>query len=234
LEEWIRDLYCAGSYGVFAVGGESWMRWGEGILEGGTVPEIETADDLLAVDGRIGPNGVELIAVGDDTLIAYYDGQQWSIEYLSTSAIGEFNDVWMSPDPESPLQAVAVGYSGRCYLYDGEMWTPCDIDVGDNLEAVWGDGQGGIWAVGAYGRLLSWNGTTFESLNIGQESEQLHDVMGTGPNDVWVLGNEHVWVFNGSSWTSEPMDITIPSAIYVTDSDVWVVGRHGAILHRPR
>jgi len=234
MNDWMRDVYCAGSYGVFAVGGESWMRWGDGILEGGVVPDLQSGSDLLAVDGRVGPDGVELIAVGDNTLIAYYDGQEWTSEVLSSSAYGEFNDVWMSPDPQSPLQAVAVGYSGRCYTYDGATWTTCALESNDNLNGVWGDGQGGIWLVGAYGQLSAWNGTAFAPLDIGQASEYLFDVQGTGPNDVWVLGEEHVWHFNGANWTSEPMELAHPSALYVTATEVWAVGRNGAILRRAR
>ena len=171
---------------------------------------------------------------GDNTLIAYYDGQEWTSEVLSSSAYGEFNDVWMSPDPQSPLQAVAVGYSGRCYTYDGATWTTCALESNDNLNGVWGDGQGGIWLVGAYGQLSAWNGTAFAPLDIGQASEYLFDVQGTGPNDVWVLGEEHVWHFNGATWTSEPMDLAHPSALYVTATEVWAVGRNGAILRRAR
>ncbi len=234
MKGWMRDIYCAGSHGVFAVGDKYWMRWGDGVFEQGEIPGVNTADELMAVDGRIGPNGVELIAVGDRTLIAYYDGQQWTSEYLSSSAFGAFYDVWMSPDPLAALQAVAVGYNGRCMLYDGTRWRSCELGATDNLHGVWGDGQGGIWVVGAYGQLYAWNGSAFEARDIGQGSEYLHDVRGSGPQDVWILGESMLWHFDGSVWNSEPMDLAHPTALYISASDAWAVGRHGAVLRRRR
>jgi hypothetical protein len=178
---------------------------------------------------------MELLAVGDDGLTSWYDGESWTTEYIG-QGFYTLSDVWLSPDPQASMQAVAVGERGLIFTYDGSSWTRYDEDFHEDFNAVWGDGLGTVWAVGDRGLVQKWNGVAFEHVEIGPEAEDdtFNDVSGTSPIDVWLLGRYGVWIYDGASWTSQPLQEANLEALHVTATDVWVVGRGGVILHRTR
>jgi hypothetical protein len=74
----------------------------------------------------------------------------------------------------------------------------------DSLYAAWGSSASDVWAVGAEGVAVHYDGTswTIES----PPATVLYDltsVTGTGPNDVYTSdGYENVYHFDGTSWTA--------------------------------
>ena len=66
-------------------------------------------------------------------------------------------------------------------------WTPVTSATGIYLSDVWGSGANDVWAVGAGGTILHWNGTEWSATTTGI-SNLLSSVGGSSANDVWAVG----------------------------------------------
>ena len=101
------------------------------------------------------------------------------------------------------------------------------VPEGQTLRAVWGDGQGVVWAVSGQGAILRWEGSewTIHASGLGP----LSAIWGSGPTDVWVGGASVLFHGTGSSPdtltfapTQRPRgDVT--SIWGASASDVWAV-----------
>ena len=120
---------------------------------------------------------------------------------------------------------------------DADASVPCSPDgfchlpvpTSDSLRAVWGDDVGTVWAVGAEGNILRWDGAAFV---VHQKvSSPLYAIWGSGPTDIWVAGESGI--FHGQGAT--PASVTFTAAAYVPTvpirsihgfgpNDVWLVG----------
>jgi len=120
---------------------------------------------------------------------------------------------------------------------DADASVPCSPDgfchlpvpTSDSLRAVWGDDVGTVWAVGAEGNILRWDGAAFV---VHQKvSSPLYAIWGSGPTDIWVAGESGI--FHGQGATSS--SVTFTAAAYVPTvpirsihgfgpNDVWLVG----------
>jgi len=67
-------------------------------------------------------------------------------------------------------------------------WVPVETGhpSGLGLASVWGSGPDDVWAVGAKGSVIHWDGATWASTPI-DTNYSLQSVYGTGPNDVWIV-----------------------------------------------
>jgi hypothetical protein len=59
---------------------------------------------------------------------------------------------------------------------------------GVNLEAVWGSAETNMYAVGANGTILFWNGTSWSAVT-SQTTNTLRAVWGTGSNNIYAVGD---------------------------------------------
>ena len=95
----------------------------------------------------------------------------------------------------------AVGFSGTALRFDGVSWAPVSVGTTANIQAVWLSSASDIWMAGP--------GTIWRSTNGGAsftatgKAGSLYSISGTGPNDVWVTGeNANVYRWNGSTWST--------------------------------
>jgi len=116
--------------------------------------------------------------------------------------------------------------------------TPHDVRLG--LSSIWGSGPNDVWAVGAGGSVLHWDGSAWTSASVGT-AQSLYAVWGSGPSDVWAVSSPNA-IFhttgaaNGALDWSRATDIADPvvdtgsrgklvRAVWGTSpSDVWVGG----------
>ena len=73
-----------------------------------------------------------------------------------------------------------------------------------SLYGVWGSSRSNVIAVGAGGRITRYNGTSWSAMT-SPTSRNLSRVAGSGPNDVWAVGDSVLIHFDGSQWTSFPV-----------------------------
>jgi hypothetical protein len=155
-----------------------------------TVPVTE---DLAAVWGS-GPRDVFAVSCCRPDIL-HFDGNSWAL--TTVPSCWGFDDVWGT----SSHNVYAVGWS--TYHYDGSDWKQLGfVTPGhDWVLAVWGSSASDVYFAGAGGLLVHFGGTDFTrvDLNTGQH---LIDVWCSGPDDVYVLGTDLLYHFDGASWDS--------------------------------
>lgn len=101
------------------------------------------------------------------------------------------------------------------------------------LFGVWLNTPTNIYAVGAGGSVLNYNGSTWSTVAAGfAPGQTLYSVFGTGPSDVWTVGAAFSAHFNGASWTP----VSVPAGTYygvweASPTNAYAVGT--SILQNP-
>ena len=135
----------------------------------------------------------------------------------------------------------AVGLNGTILhsLGDG-TWTPQSSGTTAALYGVWEAASGDVYAVGDMGTILHSTGdgvwTSEPGLTSDAGTNQLWDVWGSGPTDVYLAGDHGIAHSTGDgTWTVEA---TTPAPMLgvagSASTDVWAVGQgpgSGAVLH---
>jgi hypothetical protein len=182
--------------------------------------------DIWAID----EDNVWVVGGEDDTdimTVARWDGDSWSTENLTASALygiwgTDANHIWV------------VG--STIYFYNGTNWTQQVSPASYTLTRVWGTANNDVWAIGGDedgggGEILHWDGTewsvfeTLASCPVG--------IWGSAADDVYVVGYDGLLMnWDGSDWSyldsGTSKDLT---EVWGTNSvNVWVVGT-GITLH---
>jgi hypothetical protein len=143
------------------------------------------------------------------------------------------SDVWL----------VESGPPGRLAHWDGSAWTIKFVGNGTFQPlATWGSGPDDVWAVGAPGttgqfvagtgfvdapasNVMHWDGKAWSAVESGT-SARLVAVWGSGPKDVWAVGDKGTIVhWNGAVW-SPVVSGTTDALLGIWGSrpdDIWVV-----------
>src|SRR6185369_7882044 len=89
-----------------------------------------------------------------------------------------------------------------------------------------------IWAVGAYGTALHFDGQSWSGLTGGSRYD-FTGVWGAAPDDVWMVGITSVYHWDGAQLAPIPSaSVAIGNAISGTGpGDIWTVSYAGAIAH---
>lgn len=117
-------------------------------------------------------------------------------------------------------------------------WTQVDTQSRSLLHAVWGSGPGDVWAVGDFGTIRHFTGTTeMWSVVDSPTRENLRGLWGAGPKDIWAVGEHGTLLhYDGTSWRHStaalpPDDKPNLYSVWGSGpSDVWAVGS-GRVLH---
>src|SRR5207253_980522 len=98
---------------------------------------------------------------------------------------------------------------------------------GNSLSGLWAGDAGYLWAVGAGGTILGYDGTVWFQAPSGVTAD-LAAVSGSGPNDVWAVGRGGVVLhFDGSGWTSHDnngLSSDLLGVFAAAPNAVWVAG----------
>jgi len=121
--------------------------------------------------------------------------------------------------------------------WDGTSWTITVLDpsVTQNyLYAVWTDAPDDVWAVGAAGVIVHYDGSGWSSVVAGNgNSPTLFSLWGSGPSDVWAAGvSGTVLHWNGHAWSTQAnAGDDINNVWGLGTGDIWLVSPNGGILH---
>jgi hypothetical protein len=89
---------------------------------------------------------------------------------------------------------------------------------------VWGSGPADVYAVGANGTVLHYDGTRWSTVNLGITGD-LTGVSGTGPNDVFIAGRlAGTFRFNGTGWDPIRTPNARPGSVWSHPLAVFLVG----------
>ncbi len=158
---------------------------------------------FVGIQGR---SADDVYAVGEEGMIIHFDGSAWRAEQTGTERT--FGDIWISDSG----RLYAVGRGVAAVKADG-VWTVEDIEPYITLYAVWGAGDGDVFATGSEGRIYHHDGTTWESMSCPTEHD-LPDVWGSGPNDVYAVSRERpgqagegdILHYDGEAWSVQYSD----------------------------
>jgi alpha-tubulin suppressor-like RCC1 family protein len=240
-------VWGSGSNDVFAVGNGGTIQHFNGTeWEGMTSGTEATLYDVW------GSSPTNIYAVGAFTIL-HYNGivwDEWSETLLPvigdpTSSYPLLLSVWGS----GPNDVFFVGAGGTVLHYSpwyGGIVALHEIDSGTeyDLNDVWGSGPDDVFAVGSAGTILHYYpsiisvidgtpvyGYSFHTMDSGIE-ETLLSVWGSGPNDVFAVGEGIILHYDGITWSEMPGTSNTFLGVWGSSpDDVFAVGWESAILH---
>jgi len=219
----LRDVWGRAADDVYAIGDSTVVRWN------GTswVSLAPPAGPFRAIAG----DASHLYVVGDGGTVAVYDGAQWTIENVGTSA--DLTGVWAAGG-----LVVAVGASGTIVQNDGTGWVPGRTATSANLTGVWGSVQDGFFASGERGTVLFFDGRVWRPLALGRgflgpANQTFVAIAGVPGVTVGLIGTDDLATYEGAAWAPAalPTAETIDAVWGAGPDDVFAVGRNGTILH---
>lgn len=164
-----------------------------------------------------------------DGTLRHFDGSSWSDLNVPANVV-----YGVGP---SDVYAASTADSKAVRHYDGTAWTLLTQLTGDDdIESIWAMAGPFVVVARTHG-VSTWDGTTWTEAQF-RSYDDVDDVWGTGPDNVFVVGNPYsshgqVMHFDGLSWTY-PTIPEIPQLHSIWGSgpsDVYSVGEDGAILH---
>jgi hypothetical protein len=136
-------------------------------------------------------------------------------------------DIWVA----GPVQTAQSLHRGRLVRRQSGSWTEVAA-FGDPIDLLWAFSSDDVW-LGASDRLLHHAGDGFQ--DVQPASTRLHDLWGSGPGDLWAVGDHgSIQHYDGSRWRE--LSVRMPS----TCEDVWgaaadniyCVGQNGLVARR--
>lgn len=189
-------------------------------------------------------------AVGGWGTIFHSDGRSWTEVKSECASGGGDQFVGVSGSAHDNVWAVGrdSGGAGLAYRWDGSTWSKIALPASTlELDAVWTDGPGDLWAVGPHDR-LHFDGNAWSAFDVGGDTDsataggpELRALWGTRADDLWAVGARATAArWDGAKWTALQIPAAFPydfDAVWGTsDNDVWVSGESGydalgAVLH---
>ncbi len=196
----LRDVWVNSSTSAFAVGNARFIgRWDGSKW---TVdPPPANRRTLLSLNGVWSDGPSRAWAVGQQSTIMHWNGSSW---FVATDSLnpggpaGEYHAVW-----GTGTSAWAAGDQGVSHCTVGAGCT-LSQGLGGPLYGIWGSAANNIWAVGANGRIMNYNGTSWTSVT-SPTNRKLVKISGSAANDIWAVGDSVLLRFNGTQWTNHPM-----------------------------
>jgi len=210
---------------------------------------------LYAVDAL---NENFAFAVGDNGVIFYYNGSEWTQETSPTTSdikdveIISQTDIWAvgndiyhydginwsvayesstcySIDIVSANDIYVGSSSGKIYHYDGSEWTYTTVNAG-YIKDIQMDATDSGWAVDEYGKIFYYNGYGW-SLQIDAPYNEINTFNVFNASDIWLGKNEYpneLVHWDGSNWL-EYDTANIYDSFSFSSSSIWFVGQLGEI-----
>jgi hypothetical protein len=138
--------------------------------------------------------------VGQQSTIVHWDGAGWTVLSDSTRPIAlpsdNYNAAWGAGG--------STWIVGDASIVRCTSTSSCATDAqpgGGALYGLWGTSATNIYAVGAGGRILHFDGTAWSSMTSPTRAK-LSRVTGSSANDLWAAGDTVLLHFDGSAWKS--------------------------------
>lgn len=107
-------------------------------------------------------------------------------------------------------------------------WTPKPLNPRQMIRSIYGFNSKDVWAVGAAGQILHYDGTGWTTTASGT-IQDLNGIWGASSNDLWAVGNNRTILrYDGRQWASKALGspgLTDLQAVWGNSSSVvWIVG----------
>jgi hypothetical protein len=193
----MRDVIMPTTASAFAVGSNYFLARWNGARWSVDAPPAGTPTNAV-LQGVWADSPTNAWVAGGQSTIARWDGARWSIVSDARRPIvapsdnynavwGASGTVWLAGDA-SILRCTAAG---GC--------TP-DVVAGTGpLYSIWGTSATNAFAVGAGGRVLRYDGKSWTTMT-SPTGARLSRVWGSGPSDVWAIGDTVAIHYDGNAW----------------------------------
>jgi hypothetical protein len=216
------DCTCAGA---LVCGGVTPERCAACSADGLCLESVtSTKPGFRAVFGT-SPTDVWLVDRGLSGAVFQWDGTGWH-DRSSTDVKGGPDQIWGT----SPISLWGVSAWG-IWRWDGTAWSR-PVTTWTNLYAIWGAAEDDVWAVGAGGLILHYDGTAWAE-KTSPTTSALYDVWAGAANDAWAVGGSHALLhWDGESWsklTSVSTSISLNEVQGVGPGEALVLDSDGSI-----
>lgn len=185
-----------------------------------------TRQDLAAVHGA---TSTEAWAVGDGGTVAHWNGLTWALEKTDTTK--DLRGVFATADA-----VWAVGWYG-VLRRDATGWAKVPGAPQKELNALWAGGSDDVWAVGAHGDVVHFDGQVWTEEQTPSNTT-LRGIWGTGTGVLIAVGdNGAVMRRDAAGWAPMPDVPTgrplrgVQGRFTAGTLNLWVVGADGLVLH---
>lgn len=202
----LRGVSMPGTTTAFVVGGNYFLARLNGSRWTVDAPPAGTQTSLM-LQGVWSDGASNAWAVGQSSAIAHWDGARWTVvsdarrpvvspadNYNAAWSAG--GNVWIAGDasiirctPSSPAAGPAISCAADGVAGQGPFY------------AIWGTSAKNAFAVGANGRIVHFDGTSWSAMST-PTTGRLGAVGGTGPSDVWAVGDTVALHYDGTKWSS--------------------------------
>jgi hypothetical protein len=150
-------------------------------------------------------------------------GNPWSV-------VGTTDAVMYSVWGTSSSNVYMCGLGGRIRRYDGAQVINQTSNTANNLYAMDGRAVNDIYAVGANGTVVHYNGVNWTATQL--VGEELHGVWANPTGDVWVIGASTVLRYDGQWHTmAPPLGTELGDIWGSSDTDVYVTSWNDGLYH---
>ncbi len=202
---------------------------------------LPSSQDMYGIWGTSASN---IFMAGGSGRILKYDGASWT-EKTGPNSI-DMSGIWGSSATD--VWAVGARRAVRRLLFftdyyytvwhstnGGGTWTDVLTSATDNardLNAIWGYNSSNIWAVGAGGTIMKYNGTSWSAQTSGT-TKDLYGIWGYDSSNIWAVGaSGTIMKYNGTSWSAQTSGTT--ETLYGvwgnSASGLWAAGSGGKIV----
>jgi hypothetical protein len=158
----------------------------------------------------------------------HWDGLRWTQPFGGAKVV----DVWAA----APNDVWGTLFGGFVSHFDGRAWTTMQAAEFAQfaLFGIWA-APGEVWAVGEGNQIAHFSNGAWTQVQRPEGSFQgMLDVMKAG-SDVWAVGQGVLHSTNGGPFVSDPdVPQVTYSGVWVSPTQVWVVGNEGTVIHRAR
>ena len=196
----LRDVVMTSANSAFAVGWNLFLARWNGARWSVDAPPAGTPTSRV-LQGVWSDGASNAWAVGNLNTILRYNGTAWTVVSDANKPIGttdNYNAVW---GVGSDVWVAGDGAVLHC-----KSAASCTVETSSAtiLHSIWGSSASNVFAVGAGGRILRYNGTSWSPMT-SPTGRTLARVTGSGANDVWAVGDSVLVHFDGTQWTNVPM-----------------------------
>ena len=211
--EALADVWSSGPNDAFAVGGETILHY-DGIAWSTMEHNQWVPDGGFSGVWGSGPNTVFAVTGKPSLYVGgaafyRYDGALWS-EWNVRYPLHRYQGI----GGNGPNDVFVVGYDfvywddmprrfseGGAFRYCGGTLNLSKMDAGTKmlLNAVWCAGPDDVFAVGAAGTILRYDGSAWSAMVYAAAATDLLSVWGSGPDDVFAVGGRSTALHLGSS-----------------------------------
>ena len=155
--------------------------------------DVTAARGLDSLSGLWASSPTDVWAIGDDAIVAHYDGQAWTGTIVGSPFP---SSIWGS----GPSDVYVLGTFDFMH-YDGSVWTEIDLDSGGGDGQVWGTSADDVWVMTESYELSHYDGSQWETIPTDDFVGDLAAVWGPAPDDLWAVGSAgSIARYTGGSW----------------------------------